>query len=169
MFGAAGPLEHSAAERVAIDGEPRQRRAARRLIHRREHRLHLARLLTDLHFLARRDDVARDVHRLAVHFDVTVANELTRRLAARSEAHAVDHVIEATLKCREKVVARDARERRHLLEGVAELLLADPVDALDLLLLAELLRVLRRLAAARRALPVLAGRDTDDARPGTSR
>ena len=46
---------------------------------------------------------------------------------------------------------------RHLLERVAELLLADAVDALDLLLLAQLLRVLRRLAAARRALAVLAG------------
>ena len=85
-------------------------------------------------------------------------NELTRGLAAGREPHAVDHVIQPALECGEKVVTRDARQRRHLLEGVAELLLADAVDALDLLLLAELLRVLRRLAAAGRALAVLARR-----------
>ena len=55
-------------------------------------------------------------------------------------------------------MARDPRQRRHLLEGVPELLLAQAVDALDLLLLAQLLGVFRRLATARRVLAVLAGR-----------
>ena len=96
--------------------------------------------------------------RLLVHLDVAVADELTRGLAAGGEAHAVHHVVEARLECREQVVARDAGLRRDLLERVAELLLAQPVDALDLLLLTQLLRVLRRLAAARRRLAVLAGR-----------
>ena len=96
--------------------------------------------------------------RLLIHLDVAMPDELTRCLAAGGETHAVHHVIEATLECREKVVARDAGQRAHLLEGVPELLLAHPVDALDLLLLAQLLRVLRRLATARRRLAVLAGR-----------
>src|SRR5689334_11946292 len=88
---------------------------------------------------------------------MAVPNELTRCFTARRETHAVNHVIEPALKCREKVVARDSRERRHLFEGVAELLLAEAIDALDLLLLAELLGILRRLTSARRALSVLAG------------
>src|SRR4029078_653065 len=46
----------------------------------------------------------------------------------------------------------------HALEGVPELLLAELIDPLDLLLLTELLAVLRRLAPARRVLPVLARR-----------
>ena len=87
---------------------------------------------------------------------MTVPNELTCSLAACSETHAVDHVIEAALECCEKVVARDPRQRTHLLEGVPELLLADPVDALDLLLLAQLLGILGRLAATARALAMLA-------------
>src|SRR5437879_5312626 len=84
-----------------------------------------------------------------------MSNQLTRLLTALGEAHAVDHVIQPTLKCREKVVARDARQRTHLLEGVPELLLAEAVDALDLLLFAELLGVFRRLAATGGVLPVL--------------
>src|SRR6185312_4542923 len=65
------------------------------------------------------------------------------------------HVVQAALESCEEVVTGDARQRPHLLEGVAELLLAQPVDALDLLLLTELLGIFRRLAAAGRALPVL--------------
>src|SRR6478672_3967080 len=47
-------LEHPAAERVAIDREPGQRDAARRLFHRGKDRLDLARLLADPNLLARR-------------------------------------------------------------------------------------------------------------------
>jgi hypothetical protein len=53
-------------------------------------------------------------------------------------------------------VTGDALLARDLLERVAELLLRDAVDALDLLLLAQLLGVLRDLPAARRRLAVLA-------------
>jgi hypothetical protein len=41
---------------------------------------------------------------------------------------------DAVLECGEQVVARDALLRGHALERVAELLLADAVHALDLLL-----------------------------------
>src|SRR5215204_3823360 len=102
--------------------------------------------------------VARDVDALLVHLDVAMADELARGLAAAGEAHAVHHVVEARLECGQQVVARDAGLRADLLERVAELLLGEPVDALDLLLLAQLLRVLRRLATARRRLAMLTGR-----------
>src|SRR5581483_4079726 len=102
-----------------------------------------------------RDGIARDVHGLAVHLDMAMANELTRSLAACGETHAVHHVIQPTLKCREKVVAGDPRQLGDLLERVAELLLAHAVNALDLLLFTELLGVLRRLAATGGVLSVL--------------
>ena len=48
---------------------------------------------------------------LLVHLDVTVTDELARRLAAGREAHAVDHVVEPALERGQQVVARDARQR----------------------------------------------------------
>src|SRR5690606_4773081 len=88
-------------------------------------------------------------------FDVAVADQLARGLAARREAHPVDHIVQAALEGREEVVARHARQGGHLLERVAELTLRHAIDALDLLLLTELLRVLAHLAAAGRVLAVL--------------
>src|SRR5207302_1461413 len=87
-----------------------------------------------------------------------MTDELARRATARGEAHPIHHVVETALERREQVVPGDARRRAHALERVAELLLAQLIDALDLLLLAQLLGVLRRLAAARSVLAVLAGR-----------
>src|SRR5215212_4972728 len=92
---------------------------------------------------------------------MAVANELARCLAARRETHAVHDVVETALESGEKIVAGDARHRRHALERVAELALAHAVDALDLLLLTKLLRILRHLATAGSAGTVLSrGRRT---------
>src|SRR5258705_586661 len=155
----AGRLfQHATAERLLVHGDPRERRAARRLIHRRHHGHLLSRLHPHADFLARHDVEARDVHRRLVHFDMAVADELAGGLAARREAHAIHDVVEARLERGQQVVTRDAGLRADLLERVAELLLAHTVDALDLLLLTELLGDLRRLAAARRRLAMLAGR-----------
>src|SRR6185295_13619053 len=137
---------------------PRERRAARRLIHRRDDGHLLARLGAHTHFLARRHVIARDVHALLVHFDMAMTNELARGLAAAGEAHAVHHVVQTRLERREQIVTAKTGLRAHLVEGVAELLLAHAVDALDLLLLTKLLGELRRLAAAGRGLTVLARR-----------
>src|SRR4051812_38526403 len=82
-------LERPAPKRPPVNSEPRERRTARRLIHRRQQRHHLARLLTNLHLFTRRNHIARNVHALAVDLDVAVPKELTRSLAARRETHAV--------------------------------------------------------------------------------
>src|SRR5205085_1504556 len=140
---------------LLVDRDPRERRAARRLVHRRLHRDHLARLHAHTKLLAGTHLIARHVDRLAVDLDVAVPDELARGLATGGEAHAVNHVVEAALERGEQVVAGDARQRAHALERVAELPLAHAIDALDLLLLTKLLRVLARLAAARRTLTVL--------------
>src|SRR5690606_34371846 len=115
------------------------------------------------HLVARLHHVARNVDRLAVHLHVTVTHELTRSLAARREAETVDDVVEAQLEADQQVLTRDARLARRTRVQVAEVLLPHTVDALDLLLLTELQRILRRLATpglrhavlARRIVPPL--------------
>src|SRR5207248_11788277 len=101
--------------------------------------------------------IARDVDRLLIHLDVAVTNELARGLAAAGETHPVHDVVETRLQSREQIVSRNSRKRCDALERVPELPLRDAIDALDLLLLAELLRVLRHLAAAGSGSAVLAG------------
>src|SRR5579872_4019294 len=155
---AARTLEHAPAERVAIDGDPGERRAARRILHRRDHRHLFARGAAHRHFFARPNEIARNVDLLPVHVDVPVANQLPRRLAARRESHPVHHVVQPALEGGEKVVSRDARQLGDALERVAELALAHAVDALHLLLLAQLLRVFGRFPATRSGLSVLARR-----------
>jgi hypothetical protein len=98
----------------------------------------------------------RDVHLLAVDGEVTVANQLARFGVIRGEAHAVDDVVEAALEELDQRVTRDALGANGLVVVAAELLLGNAVDALDLLLLAQLLAVVRALAAT--ALAVLTGR-----------
>ena len=60
---------------------------------------------------ARHDPVGRDVHPPAVHLDVTVRDELARRLAARREAHPVHDVVQPALERHQQVGALDARLR----------------------------------------------------------
>src|SRR3954469_21011604 len=131
---AGGLLEHAAAERVLVDRDPGERRATRRLIHGREDRDLLARLHAKAYFLSGHDVEARNIDARLVHFDVTVTDELTGSLAAGREAHAIHDVVETRLEGRQQVVAAEARLRAHLVERVAELLLAHAINALDLLL-----------------------------------
>src|SRR6184192_1612637 len=125
-------LQHLPTERVAINRDPRQRRATRRLVHRRHDAGLLARLHADTNFLTRLHQVARNVDRLLIYFDMAVPNELTRSLAAARESHAIDDVVETRLQRREKIVSGDSRKRCDALEGVPELSFAHAVDTLDL-------------------------------------
>src|SRR5262249_30645648 len=67
----------------------------------------------------------------------------------RRKADPVDHVVEPALKQLQQRLARDAARPLRLLEVVAELLFEDAVDALHLLLLAQLHAVTRHLLPAR--------------------
>src|SRR5687768_3508185 len=99
-----------------------------------------------------------DVDLAPVDLDVPVVDELARLAPRGGEARAVDRVVEPALEQAEQVLARDALHPRRALEVVAELPFEHEVDALDLLLLAELEPVpLQRLAAAHR-VTVLSGR-----------
>src|SRR5215470_11162052 len=84
---------------------------------------------------------------------MAVAHQLAGLGVVRGEAHAVHDVVEAALQELDQRVARDALGAERLVVVAAELLLGDAVDPLDLLLLAQLLAVVRALAAP--ALAVL--------------
>ena len=86
---------------------------------------------------------------------MTVAHQLARLRVVGREAEPVDHVVEAPLEELQQVLARDALHADRLVVVAAELALGEAVDALHLLLLAQLRTVVRQLAAAR--LAVLAG------------
>src|SRR5688572_6605917 len=118
----------------------------------------LARTRPHADFLSGQHDKARDVHRLAVHFDVAMPYQLARRLPARREPEAIDHVIQPAFQRGQKVMASDTGQRRDVLERVPELLLGHAVNPLDLLLLAELLGVFGCLATASGRLAMLARR-----------
>src|SRR5690606_25239001 len=98
--------------------------------------------------VARLDLVRRQVHRLAVDRDAAVRDQLARGRAGDREAHAVDDGVEAGPAELQQVLTRVALRGRGLLVVVADLALQQAVDALGLLLLAQLDGVVGQLAAA---------------------
>src|SRR5215831_3223193 len=121
-----------------------------------------AALLLDGHDLALADAVGRDRDLPAVDRHVAVPHELPRLRARGREAQGVDHVVQATLELLEQVRPGDPLAPLRLGEGQPELALQQPVDPLDLLLLAKLDAVTQELAApaavlARRIVAALDG------------
>src|SRR5438128_9203072 len=82
-------------------------------------------------------------------------HELARLRTRGREPEPVGHVVEPPLEQLQQRLARDAARALRLLEVAAELVLEDAVDALDLLLLAELHAVAGHLLLPR--LAVLTG------------
>ena len=113
---------------------------------------HLTILLADADRLTGLDDVGRNVEDLAVDDDVLVGNELTGRRARRSDAEAIDDVVETRFAHLEEEVARLALLGHSALEEDTELTLAHTVDVLGLLLLEKLLAVLGDFALTLRAV-----------------
>ena len=83
---------------------------------------------------------------------MAVAHELPRLRARGREAEAVDHVVEAPLEQLQQRLAGDAARAVGHLEVAPELVLEHPVDALDLLLLAQLQAVAHELRLAQLAV-----------------
>src|SRR5574342_157083 len=96
----------------------------------------------------------RHVHLAPVDAEVAVAHQLARLVAGVGEAEAEDHVVEPELQRLQQVLAGLALGGRGVPVGVAEVGLQEAVEALHLLLLAQLDAVLGELDAP---LPVLAG------------
>src|ERR1700704_320941 len=146
---------HRALEATLVQVEPGRDAAA---VHRLES-------LVDAHDLARlllhRDHVthlhleAGNVDLAVVDAEVAVAHQLARLGAGIGEAEAEDHVVEALLEELKQVLAGLALGRAAPQVVAAELRLQQAVEALHLLLLAELHAVLGELGAP---LAVLARR-----------
>src|SRR5262249_44398589 len=81
------------------------------------------------------------------------------RLAPRGrEARAIHTVIKPALKQKQQVFTRDASLPRSPVEVIAELSFENKVDALDLLLLAELLAISGQRLSAAHGIAMLSGR-----------
>src|SRR5262249_29330307 len=104
--------------------------------------------------VARPDQVRRHVDLATVHPEVPVPHQLPRLCARRREPDAVDRVVEPALEQLEQRLAGHALGAIRHREVAPELSLEDAVHAAQLLLLAQLDRVLGEL---RPRLAVLAG------------
>ena len=82
-----------------------------------------------------------------------MTNELPRLRPRGREAERIDDVVQPPLELREQVRARDALAPLGAREGQPELALEKPVDALDLLLLAQLNAVAEQLRPPPSVLP----------------
>src|SRR5688500_14765689 len=152
---AAGHAEHLARHVLGPQLEPIGDAAPARALDGGADEVVLAAPLLDDDGLALAGPVGGGGDLAPVDGDVAVAHQLARLGPRRGEAEAVDHVVEPALEQNEQVDAGDPLAPLRLVEVLAELLLEDPVDALDLLLLAQLGAVVEAAAAA--PLPVLAG------------
>src|SRR5438094_1573331 len=135
--------------------ESRTRVAAAELLECMLHQHELAARIGDLHLVARADAVRWDVQRAAVHLHVTVAHQLPRLPARHGEAHPIDEIVEAALQRHEQRLTGHPGLLQHAIEDVSELPLREPVDAFDLLFLAQLTLIVGRLAPPPGRLPVL--------------
>jgi hypothetical protein len=115
-----------------------------------------ARLLFDLEDVARTHEERRDVDAPAVDLEVAVAHQLAAFGVIADEPGAVHDVVETALEQLDQIVAGDALHARGFVVVAAKLALGDSVDSFYFLLLAQLLAVVRALAAA--SLAVLTGR-----------
>src|SRR5215467_11956569 len=117
---------------------------------------------TDLHDLPHPHDVGGDGDLAAVDLDVPMPDHLTRLSARGGHAQAEHHIVQPALEQLEQVLPRTPALALGDGEVAAELALQHPVDALGLLLLAELDAVVRELrpgqsVLARRIVPPLDG------------
>ena len=94
---------------------------------------------------------------MAVDPDVAVAHELARLGLRAGETEAEHDLVEAPLELLQQQLARDALLLRGALEGQRELALEHAVEALDLLLLAQLQAVALQLFLMRPPLPCWPG------------
>src|SRR3954452_24179100 len=149
---ARGQRGQLALEVVLVQFEPLRHAPAVDCAQALEDARHLLRRLLHLDLVARATEERRDVDPRAVHLEVTVANQLARFRVIGGEAEPVDDVVEAPLEELQQVLTGDALHADRLVVVAAELPLGEAVDALHLLLLAQLRTVVRQLAAARLAL-----------------
>src|SRR5579862_3128356 len=152
---ALGQVQHLALVIVAIDFQPARHGAvAREFLRQLKHRELLA-VFANRDFLAGADFVGRNIHLAVIDSNVSMADQLTSLTARLGESEAEHDVIETPLELLQQPLAGHALSARSLFEVVAELAFLGEVDALGLLLLAQLQAVAYDLGLA--IFPVLSG------------
>src|SRR5262245_18806894 len=111
----------------------------------------------DADLVARAHLVAGDIDGAAIHQHMPVAHQLASLLAARAKAQSVDDVVQAQFETNEQILTRDAGLIRRTLEKRLEVALGHAINALHLLLLTQLLRVVRGFLAPCLRQTVLSG------------
>lgn len=96
-----------------------------------------------------------DIYALTVNADVLVEHELARSGASRSEAEAIDNVIEAAFEELEEHLTCNTFSAFSLLKEIAELTFEHTVSVLSFLFFAQLSAILRSFLSA--ILTMLAG------------
>ena len=119
------------------------------------HNHQLLRILADGDGIAYAHLEGRNVHLAAIHFDMPVTNHLASLTATDRESKTESHIVQTALKLLDEQFAGDASGLVGLLVVGAELGLEREVDALGLLLFAQLQAVAYDLGLA--ALAMLAG------------
>src|SRR6267142_797163 len=152
---ARGLRLHRALDRALVQLEPGRHAAALDRLERLVDADDLGALVLDRDLVADFDLEGGDVHLPGVDAEVAVPHQLARLRAGVGEAEPEDHAVEALLEELEQVLAGLALGSRAARVVAAELRLEQTVEALDLLLLAQLHAVLGELGAA---LAVLARR-----------
>src|SRR5262249_51247596 len=123
---------------VAIDFEPVHCRLMTGELLRGLEHSHLLAVIAYCDLFADRNLVRRNIHLASVDRYVSVTNQLASLTARNREAKAIDDVVQTTLELLQQLCAGNALGARGFLEVIAELLFQREVDALSLLLLAEL-------------------------------
>src|ERR1700729_2034061 len=123
---------------IAGDFNPVDARLARNEVLRGREKNEFLRSLTDGDLVANLALEGRNIHLATVDLDVSVTNHLARLAARKREPEAIADVVETGLKLLEQEFAGDAGLVGGLLVIGAELGLEGEVDALGLLLFAEL-------------------------------
>src|SRR6202035_2804867 len=152
-----GQPDYLAADVLRVQLQPLGDAAPARCLDARADKGVLAAGLLDADRLAGLHLIGGDGGLPAVHLHVPVAHKLARLRPRGGEPEAIDDVVQPLLEHHQEVLAGDPLLPVRLLEIGAELGLEHPVDALDLLLLAQLQAVAQGAASAPRA--VLARRE----------
>src|ERR1700722_3043609 len=147
QFSARRQRPERAAELFALECHPRRYAAAlRHLDCLHDHLLGAARL-GHADYTANLDQARGNRNSLAVNLNVPVTNDLARLRQRTREAETIHHVVKAALEQYQQVLACDSVHPLSHREVFRELPLHHPVDALDLLLLAQPNREFRKTRA----------------------
>src|SRR5580698_594273 len=137
QIGSRRQRSERAPELLAFERHPRRHTAALRQLDRLDDYLLLTTLLVDADDLADFEQVRRNRHYPSVHLDMAVQHQLARLGERTRKAEPINHVIEPPFEQHQQVLAGDSGHSLRHFEILRKLLLEQPVNPLELLLLTK--------------------------------